>query len=203
MTHEESVNRGYFEYEGTFIMQNPNIASAIEKLLSNINLDIIVEIGTHHGGFTKVLADVRNKLGKNTKIYSYDVAGPESVEELAKKYNFIYHKKCMFTDTSIQEELFLTECKDKRIAIFCDGGHKPTEFRTLSKYLKPGDIIGAHDYAKNQEVFERDILGKVWNWMEIKESDIIDSCNMHNLVDLPDGLSDVFANVAWCLKVKQ
>lgn len=37
--------------------------------------------------------------------------------------------------------------------ILCDGGSKINEFNILSKYLKSGDIIMAHDYVDTKENF--------------------------------------------------
>ena len=57
----------------------------------------------------------------------------------------------------------------------------------------------AHDYAANLEVFENNIKGKVWNWMEIQDSDIDDCCAKFNLIPLNQ---EEFTNVAWVCKIK-
>jgi cephalosporin hydroxylase len=203
MTKEESVERGWFSFNSNiFAMQNPGAYDAVAELINTIPIDIAVEIGTHHGGFTCMLADARNKAGKNMKIYSFDISD-NNISETAKLYNFDFRKIDLLSDSSLLNEIFNIEGKDKKIAIFCDGGNKKHEFNFFSKYLKSGDIIGAHDYAKDPETFNNKIKGKVWNWAEITEADVIESINTYGLVDLPNDLTQKFENVAWLLKVKQ
>ena len=83
--------------------------------------------------------------------------------------------------------------------ILCDGGSKIHEFKLLSNYVKSGDFIMAHDYAENREVFENQIYLKVWNWHEISDSDIRQSCEENNL-EIFD--KETFENVAWTCRKK-
>ena len=66
-------------------------------------------------------------------------------------------------------------------------------------YVKSGDFIMAHDYAENREVFENQIYLKVWNWHEISDSDIRQSCEENNL-EIFD--KETFENVAWTCRKK-
>jgi hypothetical protein len=83
--------------------------------------------------------------------------------------------------------------------VLCDGGSKKNEFRLISSLIKEGDVIMAHDYAKNQDYFESNIKNKFWNWMEIQDSDINQSSNENNLNFL---MQDEFEKVAWVCKQK-
>ncbi len=56
--------------------------------------------------------------------------------------------------------------------ILCDGGNKPAELKAVVGIAKPGDIVLAHDYASDREVFESEIRGKRWNWCEITDADL-------------------------------
>ena len=203
MIEEESIERGWFSFDGdVFAMQNPGASEAVAELINSTSIDIAVEIGTHHGGFTSMLADARNKAGKDMKIYSFDISD-NNIGVIAKRYNFDFRAIDLMADSLLMNEIFNIEGKDKKIAVFCDGGNKKYEFNFFSRYLKSGDIIGAHDYAKDPETFNNKIKGKVWNWAEITEADVIESINTYGLVDLPNGLTQKFENVAWLLKVKQ
>lgn len=56
----------------------------------------------------------------------------------------------------------------------------------------------AHDYAPNTEYFEQYMRNKIWNWHEIQDSDIIDSCEKYGLKPY---MREEFLSVAWaCFK---
>lgn len=84
--------------------------------------------------------------------------------------------------------------------VLCDGGYKIGEFNILSKYIKKGDYILAHDYAFDREYFDKNIYLKVWNWHEISESDIIKSCEKNKLKDYQ---RELFQSVVWVCKIKE
>ena len=70
----------------------------------------------------------------------------------------------------------------------------------LSKYLKSGDFILAHDYAENRQTFEEDINLKVWNWCEITRDDINQAMIDNNLIKYH---VEIFENAAWVCTQKQ
>ena len=78
--------------------------------------------------------------------------------------------------------------------VLCDGGDKIREFNILSKFLKEGDFILAHDYAENKEIFDSKIYKKIWNWHEIQYSDI-ENAIISNTLKIYN--KDIFENVAW------
>ena len=54
-------------------------------------------------------------------------------------------------------------------------------YALLSKYLKSGDYILAHDYAQNKKYFDEQIKGRIWDWCEITDQDIQKACEENNL----------------------
>jgi hypothetical protein len=80
----------------------------------------------------------------------------------------------------------------------CDGGNTAKEFDTYCTYLKLGDIIMAHDYAPNIEVFNSKYKNKIWNWMEIQDKDIESSVKKYKLKDY----YKKFEDIAWVCKSK-
>jgi hypothetical protein len=50
----------------------------------------------------------------------------------------------------------------------------------FSKYLKPGDLILAHDYAKDHETFEKSIKNNIWCSHEIELASIEESIQKYN-----------------------
>jgi hypothetical protein len=84
--------------------------------------------------------------------------------------------------------------------VLCDGGYKIGEFNLLARYIKEGDYILAHDYIETETAFQQDFLGKVWDWHEVREIDIAESCWEHGLEDYQQ---DEFSNVVWVCKKKR
>jgi hypothetical protein len=59
----------------------------------------------------------------------------------------------------------------------------------------------AHDYAPSAEYFEEYMKDKIWNWMEIQDSDIQQSIDKYNINNY---MEEDFRDVAWyCGKVKR
>ena len=84
--------------------------------------------------------------------------------------------------------------------VLCDGGSKKNEFNLISSLLKKGDVIMAHDYAPNEIYFQEHIKNKLWNWLEIQDSDINESCINNNLKPY---MEEDFRKVVWVCKIKE
>jgi hypothetical protein len=156
----------------------------------------ILEIGTALGGFTQFLKICCDDLQLDTNIRSYDISARP------------WYKDMVGIDVRV-ENIFnsnFTECNPEVIdfiqqsgttIVLCDGGWKVGEFNLFATKIKVGDYILAHDYAENREIFESTINRKIWNWMEIQESDIKNACIQNNLVDYK---RTDFNGAAWICK---
>jgi hypothetical protein len=195
---------GHFVYNGLATSQHTGINVPFTELFSKTAPARILEIGTFHGGLTLLLRDILDEMGlHNTIIDTYDIHDCTFLSyhiERGRRIN--KHTESLFNNT--YELLVDPEKVKKYIAsegttvVLCDGGNKKNEFNLLSEFLKPGDIIMAHDYARNIEYFETNVRNKIWNWMEIQDSDIQDSINSFGLVSC---MKEQFENVAWvCMK---
>ena len=161
----------------------------------------ILEIGTALGGFTTFLKIICDDLNLDTNIRSYDIHKHPWYDDIINlgvdlRVENIFSEG--FTDMDQEVKDFIQQ--DGITIVLCDGGYKIGEFNLISNYIKRGDFILAHDYAENKEIFESNVYGKVWNWLEIQESDIHDSCVKNNLIPFN---KDVFENVAWVCKIKE
>jgi hypothetical protein len=58
----------------------------------------------------------------------------------------------------------------------------------------------AHDYAPNENYFNENIKGKIWNWLEIQDSDINETCEKYNLKPF---MEDDFRSIVWVCKIKE
>jgi 23S rRNA U2552 (ribose-2'-O)-methylase RlmE/FtsJ len=169
------------------------------SLLQRTKPQRILEIGTALGGFTAVLDLATKELGLNTKIRSYDISDRSWYDELRSNGVDVFVLNIFHNNyTSIDKDIIDFIQKDGVTLILCDGGYKIGEFNILSSYIKHNDIIMAHDYAPNREYFEEHMKNKIWNWHEIQDSDIIESCQKYGLVPY---MREEFLNVAWaCFK---
>jgi predicted O-methyltransferase YrrM len=194
-------------YGGLSIEQNPNILNVFNKLIGFTKPSRILEIGTFHGGLTSIMRDLLDINGLNkSDLLTYDVNTPNFLIIQLGDKKITVRTKNLFTDNydkfrddESKKELFDYINQPGLTIVLCDGGSKKNEFRLISSLLKEGDVIMAHDYAKNQDYFESNIKNKFWNWMEIQDSDINQSSNENNLNFL---MQDEFEKVAWVCKQK-
>lgn len=199
---------GWFGYKGVTTMQIPAINVPFKELFNTIKPHRVLEIGTSSGGLTLMLRDILDDLGlTDCDFRSYDT-NPDHDRTilLNSNLNYDFRLKNLFNqpysdlcDVNGQEVIdYIAE--EGPIIVLCDGGCKINEFNILSKFLKPGDIIMAHDYAPTVEYFESHNKNKIWNWCEIFDKDVADACNNNNLIPY---MADEFTAVVWlCRKRK-
>ena len=188
-------------YDGMTAQQNHNAFEVFYNLLYQEKASRVLEIGTALGGFTEFLITAVNELSLNTKILSYDIIEKSWYRPMIEKGIDIRIKN-IFSDhyQKVDSEAIDFISSEGITLVLCDGGCKISEFRLLSKYLKPNDIIMAHDYAPNELFFREHMINNIWNWMEINDSDIAQTCVDHNLIDF---MRDELLSVAWVGKRKQ
>ena|SRR3990167_10258490 len=122
-----------------------------EKILFENDFRRIVEFGTYKGGLS--LFFLLWCMQRKSAFYTYDNMAHKysrlgyglKLPQHFKKIDIFKHEK----------EIGEIIQRPGRTIVFCDNGDKPRELKIFSKYLKPGDIIGVHDF--NTEVMENDI----------------------------------------------
>lgn len=195
-------------YKNTMMGQHPNITTSFRQLFETVKPTQILEIGTYKGGLTLLIRDILNEIGlEDSEIKTFDV--DQHIERqyfldcIENGVKIKFQIKNIFSQNYIslvdEEEIISYINQAGTTIVLCDGGNKKQEFNLLSKYLKVGDIIMAHDYAPNQEYFENYMMNKVWNWCEILDVDVYDVSTKENLVPM---LYDEFLQVAWMCKIK-
>jgi len=123
----------------------------------------IVELGTYNGGFTIAIGVHAYQIGAKVVSYERSVAPDQRFAALGK-----------FLGISFRHSIDIWACEPE-IAnlvagpgisyVLCDGGNKARELMTFAAYLKPGDVIAAHDYAG------QDGMGTWWPWGEVTTAD--------------------------------
>jgi hypothetical protein len=186
----------YSTYKSKYkAQQQANAWTVFEKFLLEEPLDLVVEIGTALGGFIEFLHDFKTEHNLGYKLISFDIEDPHNThDKLIRKGINIQHIDIFEYDLQS-----LIKQHGKTL-LLCDGGDKPKEFSTFSAIIKVGDIIMAHDYAPNLEIFGRDFLNKKWNWLEIQDEDI-EKCSASNL--LVPYKFETFADISWVCKIKK
>lgn len=194
-------------YDGLSIEQNPNVIYPLWELINKIKPARVIEIGTFAGGLTLIIRDVLDYSElSNSDLITYDVNNPNFLmEKIGDKKikvlvkNLFSEDYSKFKSNEEKEELSDYIIGDGCSLILCDGGSKKNEFNLISPLLKVGDVIMAHDYCYDNEIFQNEIFGKYWNWMEIENSDIKQVSHDNFLEDF---MGSEFKNVAWVCKMK-
>jgi len=174
-----------FKYGSILTQQNLYTGNHIKDILLEIKPERILEIGTARGGLTLLMSDILTKNEMNNSlIKSFDIKQKDHLKSV-KRNNVEFYVGNIF---NYSKEILLGEepvvnflSASGRNLIMCDGGNKVKEVKILSRYMNSGDIIMAHDYAPNKEVFESEYKDKIWNWMEINDESLQDSMRDFNL----------------------
>ena len=174
-------------YRGIPTMQNKQFIPAFKELLLFSRRDIrrILEVGTADGGLIHAITDI-----SDIEVVTYDVRMPRHADKLATK-NVNIVVKDIFTDLDFAKRYI--QLKGETL-VLCDGGNKPREFHVLSSYLKSGDIIMAHDYCRDPELWESGFKETVWPNAEITYGHIEPAVKKNNLTEF---MTDEFQAAAW------
>ena len=141
--------------------QPAQILSHID-IINRYKIRLFVELGTYMGGgLVHVIPNLI--LDRNFSYIGYEIL-PEKVNNKILAFAS-EHPRCEI----ILQDMFIAYNLDvvsEAIAstrgcvyVFCDGGNKPKELETFSKFLRVGDIISVHDYVEDQtgEVTDQDL----------------------------------------------
>jgi hypothetical protein len=177
---------GFFVYRNLTTMQHISVEEKFTKLITELKPVKVLEIGTSSGGLTLLLRDILDNNGlETTRLVSYDVNDPKYLRHYVnegskielKVENIFNHQ---YDKLENGQEVIDIITSEGVTLVLCDGGNKKNEFRILSDYLKVGD--------------------KIWNWLEIQDSDINESCERNNLFP---HMEEDFKEVVWACKIKQ
>jgi cephalosporin hydroxylase len=195
---------GHTSYKGYTAQQHGDAFDVFKEFLKEIKPSQILEIGTAGGVFTLFLREALNEIGlESTKIKSFDVL-PCNWYDTIRENNVEIIVENIFDHSYMNlekpEKVVPFIQQDGVTLVLCDGGFKIGEFRMLSPYLKVGDYIMAHDYVDTIENFESNFRDKIWNWCEIKDSDISEACEKNNLTPYN---KENFDKVVWVCRKKE
>jgi cephalosporin hydroxylase len=188
---------GFIDHEGNghTVMQHHKAFFSLWQLISDEKPSTIIEIGTAAGGLTRFLKFASEELNVNAKIISYDIT-PNQWHKGLKEMGIDHRIKSCFdpNDTENLNELKLDIQGSGTTLLLCDGGYKINEFKTLSPFLKSGDIIMSHDYSSDRKDFEENVKGKIWSWCESTYVELEPAITANNLLPFR---YDEFRSCVW------
>lgn len=197
LEHNDSIS----VYGNWGAQQNPNTFETFFYFLEEIKPVRILEIGTSIGGLTSFLNHTVKLLDINCKIISYDIVELNWYNDMRSEGIDVRIENIFSNDyKELKSEVIDFIKQEGRTLILCDGGNKIGEFNILSDVMKVDDIIMAHDYSSNKEIFETKIKNKIWNWCEIVDEDIKDAVVRNNLIPYKQ---EIFDNIVWVCKIKK
>ena len=156
--------------------------------------DVIIELGTFTGVFTKYLS---LNVNVNTRIYTYDI-NPH-YREVGDLPNTNFVISDILEPSTIFEIKTLVKFGG-RVLFLCDGGDKETEFKLYSKFLKTNDVIMLHDYEDSPEEYE--IIKNRIGWTTKSESTYKNLEMYLENLNLSKFMYDEFKDVLWGCFVK-
>jgi cephalosporin hydroxylase len=194
---ERTEHTGHFNHLGRYLMQNPKVFKTMGEFIVEEDFNTIIEIGSANGGLAMFLGEMMDNIAGN--VISYDINKVSYGNNNLDLLNVDFRIKSVFEKDTQQEIENIIKTGGKCL-VLCDGGNKKKEFNWLSKHIKQGDFIMAHDYASDEEQAKLNKLNKVWDWAEIQDKDVTDS--MKYVEKSPKYYKD-FSEVAWlcCTKV--
>jgi cephalosporin hydroxylase len=192
---------GYIDYQGYAAMQHVAAIDVFRRFIARVRPQRILEIGTAQGGFALALRHLLDEAGlSEAVIKSLDINRLPWFETLEQSNLELITEDVFNPAYSAlkKPDLIIPFIREPGVTVvLCDGGYKIGEFNLLARYIKEGDYILAHDYIETETAFQQDFLGKVWDWHEVREVDIAESCREYGLEDYQ---RDEFGSVVWVCK---
>ena len=117
-----------------------------EKLLNeHPEIRTIVEIGTKHGGLSNYL--LCQAIQRAQRLMTFDIEAYQP-NRLARRLGLIddFLLGDVFENDGAVLKGLLANDTAHPLVLLCDGGQKEREFQMFVPCLRPGDIVGAHDW---------------------------------------------------------
>lgn len=130
-----------------------------ERFLNATHPAHLIELGTGRGGLSLFLA--LQCMNRGINFVTLDSV---NWQPLAGPLYALANVKYVQGDSIESGRALVAEAQrlGGAVALFCDAGDKPREYRELIGMLRPGDFIAVHDWGN--EIHPADITGPVAMW---------------------------------------
>lgn len=130
------------------------VAHTIEVIRS-MEVELIIELGTFQGGFTKLLEDAM----PNVEIHTFD--NVNLTKSTRKHFGPNVHFHVLDVLVGAKEVVDLLMRKEPKL-LYCDNGKKKEEVEIYHSHLYTGDFIGTHDWGN--EIWWKDVKEHIGHW---------------------------------------
>lgn len=178
------------EFLGFTMMQNRMAIPAWSYAFELVRPKTVVELGTHEGGFSILLAIACKNYGAKFITFDRGLYDPKW-KDWFTALQVDFRRREDFLDVVVQREIDWLIKGTGTSILLCDGNDKPREFKTFAKYLKPGDIIAAHDCMEDGTNY--------WKSCEMRAAYVSDVCLDENLEPWNQ---EIFERAAWLVRRK-
>ncbi len=155
MRHNHNISGVIFN-----IVHEKKSLKFIKKIIGYYNPEIIIELGTGHGGMTYLF----HKTLPDSIVYSFNIDQRHLQNEKVFGENVIFYSEDLLKKPNETVINILKQNGTK--FLYCDNGDKIKEVKYYSKYLNIGDILGVHDW--NKEIFYDDVKDELSGFFPIK-----------------------------------
>lgn len=131
------------EETGILISHEKQCLPMISDMVRDFKPELIIELGTLHGGFTYVL----HKSSEESELHTFDINKRKSIKKELYGPNVYFHAKCDILNSINKDLVMLLKSKKKKL-LYCDNGKKEQEINMYAKYLNIGDMLGTHDWGR-------------------------------------------------------
>lgn len=129
----------YMHEEKFFAEHRAEDIILIEDIVREHRPEILIELGTYKGGLAAMFADVVRPW--HGAVHTFDVER-QFDEGILEKSNIIFHQEDVLT----LNDRIVRLLRHNRCILYCDNGHKETEIATYAPHVRPGSLLGCHDY---------------------------------------------------------
>lgn len=147
----------------------------------------VIEIGTGVGGFSAMLSGAQALHRGN--FITIDIGHEQAYPMADTNCLSMQGVDCFSRIPFIQDAIQFTRGK---VFVLCDGGNKDKEWNTFAPFLKPGDVIGAHDWINDRIP---NFCPNYWSWSEVSEFSL-------NLSGMAPFMPEWFDKSAWFVRQK-
>lgn len=188
--------RAGISFWGLRMGQNENALPAFDRLFKVLEEmedrpARIVELGTWHGGMSVLFHIYCKTVGAEFVTFDRNDPRPPGHKELHEALGIDWRQGDIRERV---EEIGALIGQPGVTILVCDAGDKPWQVRTFAPFLKPLDVLLAHDYAPDRETFMREVRGHIWDHFELCDSDVAEVVKAQGLVRF---LWGPFTAAAW------
>ena len=173
-------------YKGVKMQQADGAIDAFKNFFDEQKFDSIIELGTMYGPLALFFGEYTD-----SKVFTFDRKNwmTDDIKQKLRNLNVSIYVQNVFKSDTVKELII----DGGRVLLLCDNGDKIKEVEMYRPYLKPNDVIMAHDYFPNTSKYHSQ---QTWKSCEIMDKHIDDGT-------LDPYYAEEFEKVFWSVRIKR